>query len=114
MTTDYANYLIQDFLQRDNIEEITLTNPVTEVTLNPVRVVQRDLNYRETQLGGSLGLEPTDIVFDVGCIDLGGARINRGDTIMTADGTKYTVISASVKSVSGTNVYWSAICRIQL
>ena len=114
MTTNYAKYLLDDFTLRDDLQQIVLVNQITKVTVTGLLAKQRNLNFRETQLGGSLGLEPQDQVFDIGCSDLGQAVPNRGDLLVAQDRTNWTVISATLYSVAGTGIYYSCIVRKQL
>ena len=114
MTTNYAKYLLDDFTLRDDLQQIVLVNQITKVTVTGLLAKQRNLNFRETQLGGSLGLEPSDQAFDIGCSLLGQTIPNRGDLLVTQDETTWTIISSTCYSVAGTNIYYSVICRKQL
>jgi hypothetical protein len=111
---DYATCLLDDFELRDDLQDVSLTNAVTGTTISGIKAKNRNLNYRETTLGGSLGLEPTDQVFAIGCKRLGATVPNRGDTITTADGTTWTILSDVMCSFSNSPVYYEVVCRRQV
>ena len=114
MTANYANFLLDDFELRDDLQDVSLTNAVTGTTISGIKAKNRNLNYRETTLGGNLGYEPTDQVFAVGCKRLGTAVPNRGDTITCADGTKWTILSDVMNSFGDTPVLYEVVCRRQV
>lgn len=113
MTNQYATQLMDDFALNDNLESVSLTNAVTGVVVSGILAKNRRLDFREASLGASLGLEPTDQVFTLCCKQLGSAIPNRGDTITTEDGNKWTIVSSSVVSVGATPVHRDVIVRRQ-
>ena len=111
---DYSQGLLDDFELRDDLQLVSVTNAVTGVVVSNVKAKNRNLNYREATLGGSLGYEPTDQVFALGCKSLVGAGVNRGDTIITTDGTKWTVLSDVLSSFGDTPIYLEVVSRKQV
>ena len=114
MTAAYDTYLLDDFELRDDLQDVSLTNAVTGTTISGIKAKNRNLNYRETTLGGNLGLEPTDQVLMIGAKRLNGAVPNRGDTVTTSDGTTWTILSDVMNSFGDTPILYEVIARKQL
>lgn len=113
MAADYATYLRDDFELRDDLQDVTLTNAVTSVSVSNVKAKNRSLNYKEVMLGGNLGFETTDQVFMLGCKSLGAAVPCQGDKITTADAIEWTIISQVMNSFGDTSVTYDVVCRKQ-
>jgi hypothetical protein len=109
----YAEQLILDLELRDDLQLVSLTNAVTQAMAMDILAKNRGINFREAQLGGSLGLEPTDQVFVLGCNSLAGAVPHKGDFITSSDDTRWTILSVSQASVGDTAVTYTCICRGQ-
>ena len=114
MTVDYAGYLLADWELNDDLQNVSLVNTVTSETVENVKAKGRALNYREASLGSSIGLEPTDQVFMLGCLSLGEVAPNRGDQIVEADGTVWVIMSVSVYDRGGTPIYYDVVVRRQV
>ena len=103
-----AATLLADFEVRDDLETVTL-----DANAN-VHAVRRKLSFRQVALGGTLGLQPTDIVLCLGCKSLAGTIPKRGDTLTDSWGVTYTLLSSDLYSVSGVPIYYEAICTKQV
>ena len=114
MTVDYAAYLLADWELNDDLQVVSLVNAVTGTTVEDVKARGRTLNYREASLGSSIGLEPTDQVFMLGCLSLGDAAPNKGDRIIEADGTVWTILSVATYDRGGTPIYYDVVVRKQV
>jgi hypothetical protein len=109
----YAADLLSDFSLRDDLSIVTLTKADASSNAN-VQAAKWGLNWREVQLSGELGLQPTDQVFMLGALSLAGKVPEEGDTITTADGTNWTIASVDGKQVSDTPIFYNCIAHKQI
>lgn len=111
--TDYAAMLLADWELRDDLTLVTLVNGVTGDETADVQAKNRAFNFREASLGGAIGLEPTDCVWMLGCRSLGEATPTRGDKIVAADGTTWTLLSVATTTFGDTPIYHECTSRRQ-
>ena len=110
---DYALGLQDDFELRDDLQIVSLYNPVTSVTTSNVKSVNLRLSWREVILGAPLGIQATDQNWRLGCKSLKGVTPNVGDYIISADNTTWTIIFVDLLSFSDTPIYFLATARKQ-
>jgi hypothetical protein len=65
-------------------------------------------------LGGALGIQATDKVLCLGVASLHGAVPRRGDKVTDASNAAFTILSSDLYTVSGTPIYYEAICTKQV
>ncbi len=109
LATDIAG----DMAQMDGIETVTLTGyrSGSTVTDTSVTALRRQLSHRELQLGGPVGLEPTDMVWHLQENTITTIVPAPGDTITDGDSVVWTILSAS-KETLGTR--WRCPSRRQV
>lgn len=110
----YAEMMIADWLERDDLQIVSLVDSVGSNTVSGIRAQSRALNWREIQLGGALDLEPTDQVFVFSTNDLGNYVPNRGDSILDNSGMNWTVVSVSQQNFAGVSVFYELASRKQV
>jgi hypothetical protein len=111
----YADTLLADFMQHDNLQEVTLTNQATNAVVTPnIDAINKSLTWKQLAAAGALGIEATDQSWMLGCLSLGDVVPQRGDTITTADGTKWTIVMVVQKSMGDTPVTYECVGRKQI
>lgn len=96
-----------DCLLVDGTETITLHS--TSVVL--VAGARRGLlTLKETEFR-QIGLEASDLAWNLPHINLGGIAPRQGDAIEDAGGTRWTILSAAMSPLGGV---WRAVTRRQL
>lgn len=111
--TGYADALLSDFELRDDLQVVSLTNAVSAAVNASVKARGFEVGMRESMMGGSLGIEPTDWHWSLGCLSLAGTIPNRGDKITDVNGSKWIIISMSCYSFGGQPIYYSGFARPQ-
>jgi len=89
---------------------VTYTNLAGTGTTATAKAKRSELGYREMQMGGPVGIEPTDAVWIVGSATIGALTFERGGTI-TYGGVVWTILNFRALLVQGTVTAYRAICR---
>ena len=114
MVENYAQQLLDDFEERDDLQNVSLTNAVDGTTVKNVRARCAKISFMLAQIASqTLALEPTDQLWMLGAASLDGVVPDRGDLITTANGTIWTILWLKAYSFGDTVVYWDCVGRKQ-
>lgn len=93
-----------DCLLVDGAETVTLhsTTAVTVAGAKRGQLTLAEMEFRQ------IGLESTDLAWNLPAVNLAGVRPRRGDTIEDASGAHWTIQSATCAPLTGV---WRAITR---
>jgi hypothetical protein len=108
----YADTLLDDFQKHDNLQVITLIQGGTSHA--NIDAINKDLTWKQAMMGAALDIEATDEQWLLGCKSLGAVVPERGDTIETAGGDSWTIVTVTMRSMGDTPIYYTAISRKQL
>jgi hypothetical protein len=95
-----------DCLLVDGTETVTLhsTSVVSVEGAKRGRLSNRELEFRQ------VGLEASDLAWNLPLANLAGVEPRRGDAIEDASGTRWTIFSAALAPISGV---WRTVTRRQ-
>lgn len=109
-----AEAMSHDWQHTDGVETLTYIAPDGAVTAD-VRGRRLELSWRETMAGGPLGLEPTDIVWEVWRDTLGAADLAQGGRLTDGAGVAWRVLSFTrAVGLGAVVVTYRAVCRKQV
>jgi hypothetical protein len=99
----------------DIADDCLLVDGTQTVTLHGTAVVsvagakRGPISQHDIELQ-TLGLEPTDVAWNLPQVNLAGTEPRNGDLIEEAAGTTWTIISVTKSALTGV---WRAVCRRQ-
>ena len=110
----YAEMVQNDFLLRDDLQYVTITNPNTNphTDIENIRACTGPLNFQQLAFGAALGVEPTDCSWVISAVDLVGAIPEQGWIIKDSLNVEYVIISAKHESFGGSYVLHQCIGRV--
>src|SRR6266852_1775772 len=98
--------IADDCLLVDGIQTVTLHGTAV---LSVAGAKRGPISQSEIQFS-TLGLEPTDVVWNLPEVNLAGIEPANGDTIEETGGARWTIISVTKATLTGV---WRAVCRRQ-
>ena len=113
LSAQYAATLQADFGYRDDLAACTVVTPQGVTIGSGIPVQRRQLSFREVATGGTLGLQPTDIVLRLQASAVEQAP-PQGSTLTLDDGSAWTVLSVQQFGFGDTAVYYDCISRAQV
>lgn len=99
--------IADDCLLVDGTETVTLHSTI-DVTVEGAKrgpLVLAEIEFRQ------VGLESSDLAWNLPVVNLSGVEPRQGDVIEDAGGVNWTILSASLSPLSGV---WRAVTRRQL
>ena len=106
LAADIAN----DMATFDGIETVSLYDKSGDTTDATVTGLRRALSHREVQLGGSVGINPTDTVWHLQA-NTTDIVPDVGDTITDGDAVVYTILSVESATL---RTRWRLVTRKQV
>lgn len=96
----YDSMILDDFLLRDDLQPITITNPGTDppTEIHNIQSLVSFVNSRSMIVGGIVGMELTDIDVTFRVCDLDDSIPERGWNITLPNNDVYTITSIEFES----------------
>lgn len=96
-----------------DVEAESVTYNYAAASLSGVKGKRTGLSRKEVALSGPAGLEPTDIVWEIGAATMSGTEPNTGGEITDSASAVWSVLSWSALTIGATVVAYRCICKKQ-